>query len=222
MGFRRLPDGKVVEDPSRITKEDALTVSPDRSTDTPTKPVSDSSIEDSLFDARPSQTRDRRLTRKSTSSPSTSNQGDVDQTRLVPRNPPVNLSKGQGQGLDPVGLVSDPPVGWLVVVRGAGKGRVLTLGTGMNTMGRGQNARLRLNFGDRTIARENHARFFYEPRGRRFFLNHGDGSNLTYLNGVLVTESVAIESGAMIEIGSTTLRFQAFCSEAFDWGDQDD
>ncbi len=115
----------------------------------------------------------------------------------------------------------DPPAGWLVIVRGPGKGRALAIGNGMNVLGRGPRARVRIDFGDDTIARANHARVVYEPRQRLYLLSHGEGSNLTYLNGAVVTETVEIESGAMIEVGETTLRFQAFCGKEFDWSDLD-
>ena len=81
---------------------------------------------------------------------------------------------------------------------------------------------MRVDFGDDTIARANHARLVYEPRQRRYLLNHGDGSNLTYLNGEVVMGAAELASGAMIELGETTLRFQAFCSKDFDWPDVDD
>ena len=126
---------------------------------------------------------------------------------------------------DPVAAtdaMADPPVGWLVVVRGPGKGNVLTLGNGMNAIGRGTSSRVRLDFGDDNISRANHARVAYEPRQRRWLLSHGDGANLTYLNGEVVMASVEIASGAEIQIGDTTLRFQAFCSQEFDWPDVDD
>jgi len=57
---------------------------------------------------------------------------------------------------------------------------------------------------------------------RRFWLQHGDGKNLSYLNDELVLERVEVHSGDSIRLGNTTLRFQAFCSEAFDWQDTDD
>ena len=116
----------------------------------------------------------------------------------------------------------DPPVGWLVIVSGPGKGHVLTLGNGMNSIGRGESARVRINYGDDTIARSNHARLAYEPRKRRFLLSHGEGANLTYADGEVVMESIEIQSGAIIEIGATRLRFQAFCSPEFDWPDIND
>ena len=118
--------------------------------------------------------------------------------------------------------MADPPVGWLVVVGGPGKGRVLTLGSGMNAIGRSEESRVRLDFGDDNVSRRNHARLIYEPRQRRWLLNHGDGTNLTYLNGDVVVGIAEIESGAEIQLGDTTMRFQAFCSREFDWQDVDD
>lgn len=135
-----------------------------------------------------------------------------DQTRLVRR-------RRSARSSDPM---ADPPVGWLVVVKGPGRGRVLTLGHGMNTIGRGPEARVRVDFGDVAIARANHARLVYEPRRRRYFLSHGDSANLTYLDGKAVMESVPLAPGAMIEVGATTLRFQALCSPDFDWSGTDD
>ena len=144
-----------------------------------------------------------------------------DKTRIIsPRRSGTSQKKQPVP--DPTDPMLDPPVGWLVVVRGPGKGQVLTLGNGMNIIGRGPDARVRIDFGDATIARTNHARLVYEPRQRHYLLNHGDGTNLTYLNGEVVIESTAVESGAMIEIGETTLRFLAFCSADFDWLDIDD
>ena len=142
---------------------------------------------------------------------------DDDKTRLVaPR------KAGDAGPPDTGDPMSDPPVGWLVVVRGPGKGRVLTVGVGMNVLGRGADARIRVDFGDDTIARVNHARLAYEPRERRFLLDHGDGSNLTYLNGEVVMQAADVVSGANIELGNTTLRFQALCGKEFDWPDLDD
>lgn len=117
--------------------------------------------------------------------------------------------------------MQDPPVGWLVVVKGPGRGRALTLGYGMNTIGRGPEARVRVDFGDTAIARANHARLVYEPRERCYFLSHGDSANLTYLDGKAVVGPVPLAPGAMIEVGATTLRFQALCSPDFDWSETD-
>ena len=66
--------------------------------------------------------------------------------------------------------MADPPVGWLVVVRGPGKGNALALGYGMNAVSRGASSRMGLDFGDDNISRANHARLAYEPRERRKLL----------------------------------------------------
>ena len=99
---------------------------------------------------------------------------------------------------------------------------MLTLGNGWNILGRGPTARVRIDFGDDTISRANHARILYDPNERRYLLNHGDGANPTYLNGNAVTETVEVESGALVEIGGTALRFQPFCTAEFDWPDVDE
>ena len=138
---------------------------------------------------------------------------------LSPLRRPATAADDTAAAMD---AMADPPVGWLVVVRGPGKGNVLTLGNGMNAIGRGTSSRARLDFGDDNISRANHARVAYDPRQRRWLLSHGDGANLTYLDGQVVMAPVEIASGAEIQLGDTTLRFQAFCSQAFDWPDVDD
>ena len=140
-------------------------------------------------------------------------------TRVVGAHKRGRSAAGGAQDEDPM---ADPPVGWLAVVGGPGKGRVLRLGNGLNIIGRSAEMRVSLDFGDANISRVNHARIVYEPRERRFLLMHGDGTNLTYLNGELVMASVEIASGNEIQLGDTTLRFQALCGPEFDWPDLDD
>ena len=143
---------------------------------------------------------------------------DEEETRIISpakRDTASDFAKAK----DPM---ADPPVGWLVVIRGPGKGSALSVGNGMNAIGRGENSRIRVDFGDAGVSRNNHARIAYEPRQRCFLLSHGEGSNLTYLNGNVVMDTKRIVSGDEIQIGDTTFRFQSFCSEEFDWPDVDD
>lgn len=141
-------------------------------------------------------------------------------TRVVgPHHPQPRREPPAEPKVDPM---ADPPVGWLVVVRGPGKGHVLTLGHGLNIVGRSAAMRVSIDFGDLSISATNHARIVYEPRERRFLLSHGDGTNLTYLNNQLVMEPVNLESGAVIQFGDTTVRFLALCGEDFDWPDVED
>ena len=76
-------------------------------------------------------------------------------------------------------LPEGPVVGWLVVTQGPGRGKSVTLGYGMNTIGRESGNRVILPFGDMQISRTKHATVTYDPRGRKFFIQHGDSSNLT-------------------------------------------
>lgn len=124
-----------------------------------------------------------------------------------------------GAGGDPM---EDPVVGWLVVVAGPGRGRVCRLGYGVNTLGRGEGSRVRLDFGDERVSRESHATLTYDPRGRKFYVQHGGGMNLTYLGDEPVLVPTPIEAMQDVGIGGTTLRFVPFCGPEFDWQDRQD
>jgi hypothetical protein len=153
--------------------------------------------------------------------------GDADQTAAELR-PPVSAKPGEHThvyGMDVLAesdpVRQNPVVGWLVIISGPGRGQALTLGYGLNSIGRGAEARVRLDFGDRQISRESHALLSYDPRGRRFYLQHGGGTNLTYLNDQPVLTPTELPNGAVILMGKTELRFVAFCGPAFDWQDTD-
>jgi len=118
--------------------------------------------------------------------------------------------------------MQDPVSGWLVVVDGPGKGQFCRLGYGLNTLGRGENSRVRINFGDNEISRESHATLTYDPRGRKFYLQHGGGLNLTYLGDEPVLSPTPIEALQHIVLGRTTFRFMPLCGPEFDWQDLDD
>ena len=216
MPIRRRGDGEIVEEPTTPRTQpggDRSGASP--ASEAPTEPAS-APAKDSLFADAPTTAAER----WDSATKPISREDREGKTRILsPRRRPGGASD------DPVAAVdamADPPVGWLVVVRGPGKGNVLTLGNGMNAIGRGTSSRVRLDFGDDNISRVNHARIAYEPRQRRWLLSHGDGANLTYLNGEVVMAPEEIASGAEIQIGDTTVRFQAFCSQEFDWPDVDD
>ena len=216
MPVRRRGDGEIIEEPTtpQTQRQGDDSQAPPAS-EAPTEPAS-APHEDSLFADAPTTAAERWES-------ATKRIGREDRegkTRILsPHRPPAASSEEPVAATD---AMADPPVGWLVVVRGPGKGNVLTLGNGMNAIGRGTSSRVRLDFGDGNVSRVNHARVAYEPRQRRWLLSHGDGANLTYLNGELVMAPVEIASGAEIQIGDTTLRFQAFCSQEFDWPDVDD
>lgn len=114
--------------------------------------------------------------------------------------------------------VDDPVVGWLVVVSGPGFGNALNLGSGHNTIGRGQDSRVVLDFGDESISRVAHATVVYDPRSRTFFFQHAEGVNMSYLNDQAVLTPQVLRSGDEIGLGDRTrLRFVALCGPDFDW-----
>jgi len=79
-------------------------------------------------------------------------------------------------------LKVEPVVGWLVVLNGAGKGVSRQLYYGMNSIGRSSEEKVSIGSEDELISRKGHAFLTYDPKGRKFYIQHGGGSNLTYLN----------------------------------------
>ena len=108
-------------------------------------------------------------------------------------------------------------VGWLAVVKGPGMGRAIEVGYGRNSIGRADDQRCRLDFGDEEISRVSHAYIVYDGKNRKFFVTPGDGKNLTYLAGVPVLMPVELQGGENIAMGKTVVRFVPLCGPAFDW-----
>jgi len=113
----------------------------------------------------------------------------------------------------------DYVVGWLVIVDGPGKGIGLALGYGWNSIGRGEDQRVRLDFGDGEISRETHCAVAYDGKNRKFFIQHGGGRNLTYLGDDPVLAPQELQANARISLGRTSLQFVPFCGGSFDWAD---
>ena len=59
----------------------------------------------------------------------------------------------------------------------------------------------------------------YDPRGRKFYMQHGGGTNLTYVNDQPVLIPIELPALSHISIGNTILRFVPLCGDAFDWQD---
>lgn len=147
---------------------------------------------------------------------------DEERTRLA--GPRRRSSKAEGdassqKAKDPM---DDPVVGWLVVVDGPGRGASAELGYGMNSVGRAPTERVQLDFGDEEISRSQHCLVTYDPKSRKFFIQHGGGRNLTYIGSdeQPVLAPVELKPDEEIGIGATKLRFVPFCGEGFDWNDQ--
>ncbi|MFD0981245.1 FHA domain-containing protein [Tropicimonas aquimaris] len=118
--------------------------------------------------------------------------------------------------------VAQFPVGWLVVVRGPGRGASHALFQGVSTIGRADDQTVPLDHGDTSISRQSHAAIAYDEEQNAFFIGHGGKANLVRLNGMPVLSTEPLTSGDEIRIGETTLRFVALCGSEFSWGNDDD
>ena len=114
-------------------------------------------------------------------------------------------------------FVTEPVVGWLVIIDGPGKGNFVKLGFGMNSIGRSTDSRVSIDFGDDQISRDNHALLTYDTKNRKFYIQHGGGANLTYLGETPVLQPFELKGNEVISIGNTKLYFVSFCGEHFNW-----
>jgi hypothetical protein len=116
--------------------------------------------------------------------------------------------------------ISDPTVGWFVVVKGPGLGQSVNLGSGMNTIGRDPEERVSLPFGDTLISSRDHVRVIYDDETRSFLIAPGGGSNVTKVGSQIVATPLPLENYSLIRLSKQThVRFVAFCNEGFDWSD---
>ena len=120
-------------------------------------------------------------------------------------------ARGADAGMD------DPVAGWLVIVAGKGSGNFVKIGHGQNSIGRGPDSRAQLDYGDNHISRSRHAVITYDALGRMFYVQQGDGKNLTYLDDKPVLTPTVLENGSEITMGQTRLRFVALCGPDFSW-----
>lgn len=116
-------------------------------------------------------------------------------------------------------VVEKPVTGWVVIIKGKGKGQAIPLSYGLLRMGRDAGQGIPLDYGDEGISRENHASIEFDKKTRKFYLAKGE--NLVYLNGderVGQGAERELSSGDEISFGGeTVLRFIAFCGPDFDW-----
>ncbi|MGA9794063.1 MAG: FHA domain-containing protein [Rhizomicrobium sp.] len=114
-------------------------------------------------------------------------------------------------------FLNDPVVGWLVIIDGPGKGQSLKIGYGQNSIGRSATQRIRIDFGDEQVSRDGHAFITYDPKGRKFYVQNGGGSNLIYIGDSPVLVPTEILDQTELSLGKTVLRFVPFCGSGFDW-----
>lgn len=124
--------------------------------------------------------------------------------------PVISAASAPAFGLGPI-------VGWLAVIAGPGRGQVLSLHYGVNDIGRSDQSRVRLDFGDATIVPDNQAAIIYTARSRRFYLQSMAAE--VWLNSQPALGSVELTGGEVLQLGQTSLRFVPLCGPDFDWND---
>ena len=143
----------------------------------------------------------------------------------------LGFDHGSGGSMDPFDSAKETaataeaerfPVGWIVVLDGPGRGASFTIFTGVSQIGRGEDQAVRLDFGDNSISRSQHAMVAYDTEQRKFFLGQGGKANIVRLNESPVLSTEELHTDDKIRIGETTLWFIALCGPEFDWTDSDE
>lgn len=218
MPVYRGPDGKIIEEKTAGRQEDT------KPTDVANRPLPPAPPGGGRLDAPTQRMGENRAPAQGDEEEPGENRaparsGEEERTRLVGGRPRrEDEERRQERAAEDRGM-DDPVVGWLVVVEGPGKGRAVPLGYGSNSIGRGATDRIKLDFGDDQISRSGHAVVTYDPRGRKFYVQHGGGTNLTYLGDQPVLAPTELPALSHISIGHTVLRFVPLCGEEFDWQD---
>ncbi|MEL6375762.1 MAG: FHA domain-containing protein [Pseudomonadota bacterium] len=114
------------------------------------------------------------------------------------------------------------PVGFIAVSHGPGRGECFSLEAGMSQIGRGEDQTIRLDFGDNSVSRVNHAAIVYDQDTHAFYIGHGGKKNVVRLNGKPVISNEEIKAGDEIKVGETTLRFVPLCTAEFNWTDENE
>ncbi len=113
---------------------------------------------------------------------------------------------------------TEPVVGWIVCIKGEHFGEAFNIAAGRNSIGRGEDNKIILPR-DGSVSRNKHAWLTYEPKKREFFIQPGDGSGLSYLNGDNIMESKKLTAKDILEFGNGQYMFVPLCDESFTWED---
>ncbi|MBY0531228.1 MAG: FHA domain-containing protein [Xanthobacteraceae bacterium] len=120
---------------------------------------------------------------------------------------------GGGEALDDIStqLIRDKSnqvVGKLTIVEGPGAGKSVNIFTGTNQIGRGDDMRVQVNFGDDTISRQQHAVITYDAKNLEVRVYDGGKPGGLWVNGTRVTSDQPVKFGDLIKLGETTLKLE--------------
>ena len=111
---------------------------------------------------------------------------------------------------------SDPVVGWLVCIKGEYIGQSFSLKSGNNFVGRAMDMDIHLAQ-EPSVSRNRHCIITYEPNDQVFYIQQGESSGLTYLNGDMVMAPTKINERDIIRIGDTAFLLIPLCVNGFRW-----
>ncbi len=112
----------------------------------------------------------------------------------------------------------EPVVGWIVCVKGEYMGESFPLKSGRNNIGRSLSMDIALAK-EKSVSREKHAAIVFEPHQKKFFIQGGESSGLTYVNNELVMVFKEIFDYDMITLGESEFAFIHFVGDKFSWED---
>lgn len=113
---------------------------------------------------------------------------------------------------------SEPVAGWLVAVSGPHFGESFCIYSGKNSLGRSADNSICLE-NDMSVSRNRHATIIFEPKKKKFYVQPGESSGLTYLNDDDVFDIKPLSAKDIIETGETKLMFVPLCDKTFSWED---
>ncbi len=130
---------------------------------------------------------------------------------------PIDDYSGGTHPIDPVKYAEIREIrGWLVCVEGERKGADFRICGGRNTIGRGVQNDIVLDF-DNTISVGSNAGISYDDRNNKFFIYYDEARNNIYVNNQLLMTPIELKDYDVIEIGRCKLVFRSFCNENFNW-----
>lgn len=110
---------------------------------------------------------------------------------------------------------TEPPVAYLVCVKGEDFGTGFALKSGNNSIGRSQSMDVVIT--DPKVSRERQAIIMYDPLNKDFYLKPGEANGLCYLNGAILLEIKKLSVYDKILLGDSELLFFPLCGEHFSW-----
>lgn len=115
-------------------------------------------------------------------------------------------------------VTKEPVVGWLVCVKGKHFGECFEIISGRNSVGRNPDNRIVIA-DDPSVSGSKHFWVTYEPKKREFYVQPGESSGLSYLNGETIMTPQKLQAYDQLEFGMGVYVMIPLCSEKFSWED---